>query len=128
MIFEDGLQLRDFIHVADVAQATALVIRDNAASGIYNVGSGNAISILDMAEALKRTLDSSIEPVILQEFRAGDIRHCYADIKKLQKIGFEPRVNFDDGIFGLVKWLQKQESTDEFDRAKADLTRRGLAI
>jgi dTDP-L-rhamnose 4-epimerase len=128
MIFEDGMQLRDFVHVTDVSQATVLALREETAAGIYNVGSGKAISIVEVAKVLNRTLGTSINPVILQEFRAGDIRHCYADIQKLQKIGYEPQVSFLDGISDLVSWLRQQKSVDEFDRVKADLTQRGLAI
>ena len=92
VIFEDGLQSRDFVHVSDIVQANLLVMEQDAADyGVFNVGSGRAVTILDVAEALIDHLGCDVEPEIVQQFRAGDIRHCFADISRLRGAGLPAR-------------------------------------
>jgi dTDP-L-rhamnose 4-epimerase len=128
MIFEDGHQVRDFVHVSDVAQAITLVIADERAQGVYNVGSGQPISILEVAKTLQKQMQSDIEPIVLGEYRVGDIRNCYADIGRLQALGYQPQVQFADGVAELAAWVQQQEADDTFDAMKTDLQKRGLTI
>ena len=128
MIFEDGNQKRDFIHVSDLVRANMLVMEHEEANGVYNIGSGQPITILDVANSIAAHLDSPLHAKVLQEYRIGDIRHCYADISKLKALGFEPQVDFESGVKELVSWVQKQESIDSFNLMKASLTKRGLTI
>src|SRR5690606_38798490 len=88
MIFEDGLQRRDFVHVHDVAQACQLALEKDAAAGeVFNVGSGCSYSVREIAEKAGKVLGKSgIEPEITGQYRVGDIRHCYADISKAQNV------------------------------------------
>ncbi len=128
LIFEDGLQSRDFIHVSDIVQANLLVMENEAADfQVFNVGTGRRLTILDVAHTLAHGLNLEIAPEIVGQFRAGDIRHCYADISKARDLlGFEPRVRFEDGRADLVNWVRQQESVDLVEQARAELDTRGL--
>ena len=94
--------------------------------GVFNVGTGRALTILDMAEALTRHLDGRVESEIGNEFRAGDIRHCFADISRIQELGYQPQVRFEDGIAEMVDWMRLQKATDGFEQARQELVIRGL--
>jgi dTDP-L-rhamnose 4-epimerase len=129
MIFEDGLQRRDFVHVTDVARACRLALENPAAAGhVINVGSGDSRTVQDVARTLARAMGrNNITPHITSKYRAGDIRHCFADITLARTLlGFEPRVSFEDGIAGLVEWLIGQIATDSVEQATEELSRRGL--
>lgn len=110
LIFEDGEQKRDFVHVSDVAKAFSLVLEsDNKIWDVFNVGSGNFYTCREIADLLAKHLNKKIEPEILNTYRMGDIRHCFADIKKIKKnFGFEPKKNLYTGIDELIEWTKKQ--------------------
>jgi dTDP-L-rhamnose 4-epimerase len=130
LIFEDGRQLRDFVHVSDIVQACLLAMEQPAADyGIFNVGSGSPLSVLDVADALARELGWSGGVEITHKFRAGDIRHCFADISRIQRqLGYAPRVQFEAGVGELVEWVSQQQSVcDSVAEATEQLTARGLA-
>lgn len=127
VIFEDGLQSRDFTYVSDIVQANLLAMnRDDMNYGTFNVGTGRAMTVLGVAQALIAHLGSSQQPEIAYKFRAGDIRHCYASISRLQAHGYRPEVCFEDGVARLVDWVTSQQSTDEFETARMMLASRGL--
>lgn len=128
-IFEDGEQRRDFVHVRDVARACRLALETPGAAGqAFNVGSGRSISIREVARHLAAAMGrNDIEAEITEEFRVGDIRHCFADIGLARQVlGYEPRVDFDSGLKELVEWLADQEAQDRVDQATDELKRRGL--
>ncbi len=128
LIFEDGLQSRDFIHVSDIVQGLALCIdHDEANYEAINLGTGRQLTILDMAQALIRDLRVNVTSQINNQFREGDIRHCYADISKARRLlGYQPKVKFEDGIGDLVEWVRRQSADDRVDAAAAELAARGL--
>jgi dTDP-L-rhamnose 4-epimerase len=127
VIFEDGLQSRDFTHVSDIVQANMLALeRHEMDYGVFNVGTGRPLTILDVAEALIEELGSLQRAEIVHSFRAGDIRHCYADISRIQSVGYRPSVRFEEGVTALVEWVREQSAGDTFERAREELTRRGL--
>ncbi|HEY3779367.1 MAG TPA: NAD-dependent epimerase/dehydratase family protein [Rhizomicrobium sp.] len=129
MIFEDGLQRRDFVHVSDVARACRLALESGRASGeTFNVGSGESRTILSIARALAHAMGrDDVMPHVTGKYRAGDIRHCFADISRAGEVlGFAPEMRFEDGIAKLVEWLKGQVATDSVDEATAELSRRGL--
>jgi dTDP-L-rhamnose 4-epimerase len=127
VIFEDGRQSRDLVHVSDIVQANLLAMkRDAMNDGAYNVGTGRSLSILDVADALIRYMDSDRVPEITHEFRAGDIRHCFADISRIQDQGYAPQVTFEEGVSELMGWVRSQTAVDTFDGARAELASRGL--
>ena len=128
VIYEDGAQRRDFIHVRDVARVCRLALeRDGADGRAVNVGSGRSTSVLEVAAALTQVLGKQIEPELTGKFRAGDIRHCFADVTLARNtLGFEAEVALEDGMAELARWLEGQVATDRFDEAAAELTERGL--
>jgi dTDP-L-rhamnose 4-epimerase len=129
LIFEDGLQSRDLIHVKDLVQANLLVLESSEADyQVFNVGTGKPTTILGIAELLLEHLDRpDLEPQIVEQFRAGDIRHCYADIARIQALGFTPRISLDEGIRDLIQWLPEQENVqDQVETAIRQLNHRGL--
>jgi dTDP-L-rhamnose 4-epimerase len=107
LIFEDGRQMRDFVHVLDVADAFAGVLEsDYRGWEACNVGSGQAVSVQEIAITLSRLLRKNIAPKILEQYRVGDIRHCFADIGKLERLfGVTPRRNFEQGMSELIDWV-----------------------
>lgn len=130
-IFEDGLQQRDFVHVADVARACVLALEEDEADGrVFNVGSGESHTVLDIAGRLGRLLGREhLVPEITGQYRVGDIRHCFADIAEAeQTLGYRPRVRLDDGLAELVDWLRDQTALDRFEAASEELARRGLRL
>lgn len=128
LVYEDGLQRRDFIHVNDVVQACLLVKeRDEANYGVFNVGTGRALTILEMASIIcERVGPPGLRPTVTGRFRKGDIRHCYADISRLSALGYSPRIGFEEGISDLAEWVRLQSAEDHLEQATAQLERRGL--
>lgn len=128
LIYEDGRQSRDFLHVSDVVQAVLLAIRKpDADYQALNVGTGRATAVNDVAVVLAKSLGQAIQPKILKTFRAGDIRHCVADITKItDRLGYRPQVSFEEGMARLTAWLCSQKPKDRTARAASQLTVRGL--
>ena len=130
VIFEDGLQSRDFVHVSDVVQACVLAMESPQADyEVFNVGTGRPITVRQVADALIEKLCPECEmvPEITGQFRQGDIRHCYADISKIQDyLGYRPQVQFEEGISELAQWVASQSAHDGFDDAQRELRDRRL--
>ena len=127
LVYEDGLQRRDFVSVYDVARACRLAL-ESEATGVVNVGSGRSVTVLEIARLLGDALDSDVEPVVTGKFRTGDIRHCFADVSAARELlGYEPQVELEDGIAELVDWLADQEADDRVEAAHGELEARGLA-
>lgn len=128
LVFEDGAQTRDFIDVRDVACCCELALTTDRADGqTVNVGTGMATSVMTVARVIADGLDRAIEPETVQQYRAGDIRHCYADIALAERLlGFRAEIPFERGMDDLLPWLEAQEARDEVDAAKAALLARGL--
>jgi dTDP-L-rhamnose 4-epimerase len=129
LVFEDGRQTRDFIDVRDVARCCSLALQHDGADGrTLNVGTGKPTSVLDVAQVIARGLGKDVEPEIVHQYRAGDIRHCYADTRLARELlGFEAEIAFDNGMDDLLAWLETQEASDTVDAAREALLARGLA-
>jgi len=130
LIFEDGLQKRDFVHVKDVARACRLALESSQADGeVINIGSGNQYTIAEIATALAQVMGKNIEPQLTSKYRVGDIRHCFADLGKARNLlGYEPRVRFDEGLKELSEWLEGQIAIDIVSKATEELASRGLTV
>jgi dTDP-L-rhamnose 4-epimerase len=128
LVFEDGLQRRDFVHVHDVARACLLALESNHSNDVFNVGSGQSRTIRSVAIDLARVMGRpTISPEITGKYRAGDIRHCFADISKSRALlGFEPRVAFEGGLDELAGYLTDQIAEDRAETANQELLSRGL--
>jgi dTDP-L-rhamnose 4-epimerase len=129
LVFEDGRQTRDFIDVRDIARCCVLALtRDGADGSAVNVGTGRPTSVLDVADVIASGLGKSLEPEVVNQYRAGDIRHCYADTSRAEKLlGFRAEIPFEVGMQDLLAWLETQEASDSVDAAREALVARGLA-
>ena len=96
LVFEDGKQMRDFVSIHDIVQANLLAMRRSTADGMaLNVASGEPVNVKEVASMLANALGVHIKPELTGKYRAGDIRHCIADISAARKyLGYEPRVSF----------------------------------
>jgi dTDP-L-rhamnose 4-epimerase len=131
VIFEDGLQQRDFVSVRDVARACRLALEQPQAEGqVINVGSGRHYSIRQLAERIAAVMGKQhIEPEITGKYRVGDVRHCFADIGLARRVlGYEPQVTLEEGLSELTEWLTGQAPVDRVDQARAELSARGLTV
>jgi dTDP-L-rhamnose 4-epimerase len=129
IIFEDGRQSRDFIHVSDIVRGILLALESDAPSGqAVNLGTGQQTTVAQVAQVIAEGLGVQIEPQIADRYRAGDIRHCFADTARARALlGFEAHVRFEDGMAALTQWLAGQEADDRVDAATHELAARGLA-
>ena len=128
LVFEDGAQIRDLVHVSDVIAATRAAMQAPGAPGrAFNVATGARIRILDLARSLAELIAPGLEPEITAQFRAGDIRHCYASVAAAREVlGFEAGVGLEQGLPELASWVASQTVSERGDRAVADLRARGL--
>src|SRR5688572_14710481 len=130
VVFEDGGQLRDFVSIHDVVACLVLMLETSGADYLpVNVGSGDTVTILDIATRLNRILGTSIEPQVTQQGRLFDIRHNTADITRAQSLlGFLPKVSLEDGFAELVEWAKTTPdvAADFFDNALDELKEKGL--
>jgi dTDP-L-rhamnose 4-epimerase len=130
LIYEDGLQRRDFVNVRDVARACSLALQSpNAPGNVLNIGSGTHHTIRDLAETIAFIMGKDIAPQISGKYRVGDIRHCFADITLARRLlGYQPVVSAEAGLLELVEWLKTQVAEDHVNRASAELASRGLTV
>ena len=128
LIFEDGMQMRDFVSVHDIVQANVLAMENSAGDGMaLNVGSGEPVTIRQVAAELGHALGVTAPAHITGKYRAGDIRHCFGDISAIRRLlGYQPKVQLRDGIHELVDWLQSQEASDHVEEAMERLNVHGL--
>jgi dTDP-L-rhamnose 4-epimerase len=128
LIFEDGQQMRDFVHISDIVQANLLAMERTEADGrALNVGSGEPVTISQVAAELARALGNEVVPEITGKYRAGDIRHCFSDISAIsQLLGYRPRIKLKQGIQELTDWLASQEADDHVEEAMQRLNVHGL--
>jgi dTDP-L-rhamnose 4-epimerase len=132
LVFEDGLQSRDFIHVSDIVRAIELTLEREDADGLaLNVGTGEQTSVLEVARTLAEAMELDIEPEVVNRFRHGDIRHCYADITAAREaLGYRPRVEFAEGMAELCTWIAEEapRAEDRVASSTSELEERGLVI
>jgi dTDP-L-rhamnose 4-epimerase len=128
LVFEDGRQSRDFVHVHDVADAVvASVEHDAGVSGAFNVCTGRPVTVAQVGEALARLLGVDLQPQIVGRYRAGDIRHCIGDPGRAREaLGFAARTTFDDGLCELMQWAAEQAADDRVEASFEELERQGL--
>ena len=129
LVFEDGEQRRDFVHVEDVARAFLLALDVPEAAGrVFNIGSGADVSINQVAQAMADAMGQpGRTPELVGKARSGDIRHCFADITLARDVlGYVPRRSFSDSLGELAEWVRRQQATDRVEHARRELETRGL--
>ena len=126
IVYEDGGQMRDLIYVEDVAQANLLVAYDPRADGqVFNIGTGQAAEIGQLAELLAAKLDKPVAPEFPGEFRPGEMRALISDGSRIGELGFQPRVRLEEGIGRYLDWVREQGAVAEyFGAAQRQLRRR----
>jgi dTDP-L-rhamnose 4-epimerase len=132
VVFEDGGQLRDFVSIHDVVDCLILMLEKSGADYLpVNIGSGETVTILEIARLLQRLLGSSIEPQVTHSGRQFDIRHNTADITRAREtLGFAPKVTLEQGFAELIDWAKSTPdvAVDFFDRALDELKEKGLLV
>ena len=128
-IFEDGKESRDFVYIQDVVDATILCTEmDEANNKIFNVGSGNPVSVINIADKLIKAYNSNTKFKITGKFRLGDIRHNYADLRYITStLGYEPKVSIDEGIQNFTRWVSSQKiQKDLHEISMQEMKKKGL--
>jgi dTDP-L-rhamnose 4-epimerase len=128
-VFEDGKESRDFVYVDDVVDATILgVEKEEANYEVFNVGLGKAIDVMTVSKALVNTYNSKSKIAVSGNYRLGDIRDNYADLAKIkEKLGFEPKVSFEEGIRLFTGWVDRQEvAEDKYEKSVDEMREKGL--
>ncbi len=128
-IFEDGKESRDFVYIDDVVEATVLGIEQQAANfEVFNVGYGVPIDVLSVAETLKSKYGSNTNIKITGNYRLGDIRTNYADLRKIQRLlGFKPKYDFVTGITKFTGWVDNQDiKDDQYEKSIQEMKAKGL--
>jgi dTDP-L-rhamnose 4-epimerase len=128
-IFEDGKETRDFVYIDDVVDATILGLeKEEANNEVFNVGTGVAINVLTVANELKKNYGIEVPVTISGNYRLGDIRHNYADLTKIKsKLGFEPKISFEEGLQEFTKWVNTQEiEEDQYQKSINEMKDKGL--
>jgi dTDP-L-rhamnose 4-epimerase len=128
VVFEDGRQSRDFVHVSDIVEGIVVALEPGRGDGrAINLGTGRPVTVVEVAETLVAQLGVDVEPDVRNRFRAGDIRHCAADISLARELlGYEPGVAFADGMRELAAWMAGRPAGDLIEEATAQLVSRGL--
>lgn len=128
-IFEDGKETRDFVYIEDITDAIVLsIFNDNANYEIFNVGSGERLDVLTIANVLKESYHSDVTIKVSGNYRLGDIKDNLADLTKIHDLlGYEPKVSFKEGISNFVDWVEKQEiEANQYDKAMEEMKQKGL--
>jgi dTDP-L-rhamnose 4-epimerase len=130
IIFEDGRQSRDFVHVSDIVEGICLALESDRAVGTaVNLGTGRATTVDEIARLLAQGLEVDVEPDRTGQYRAGDIRHCYADTTRAEDLlRFRARVPLEEGMSELVDWLAGRQAVDRVEAAARELAARGLTL
>jgi dTDP-L-rhamnose 4-epimerase len=125
--YEDGLQVRDYVYVGDVARANLLALEDPRADfQVYNVGGEHPVTVLEYAELLARKINARIAPEVPGLYRFGDTRHIVSDVSKLKALGWAPTKTVDAIAEEYVEWAASQSDLrDYYTEAQAGMLARG---
>jgi dTDP-L-rhamnose 4-epimerase len=128
VIYEDGLQLRDYVNVRDVARANVLAMEDERGNfQVFNVGGGRAITVRKFADIMLNEFGSRLAPQIPGEYRLGDTHHTVSDISRLKSLGWQPTMTVEENVAEYVRWIKEQRGTKEFlDEAEKQMRDQGV--
>jgi dTDP-L-rhamnose 4-epimerase len=110
---EDGQQLRDFVDVDDVARANVTAL-SGLPPGVYNVASGRAHTVIDLARTLLRAAERDLPPEVPGRYRVGDARHAVPDVSRLKAAGWEAQLGLEAMAKAYWHWLQAQPNLDTY--------------
>jgi dTDP-L-rhamnose 4-epimerase len=128
IVYEDGQQRRDFVFVEDVARAYAMALVNSGADGMaVNLGSGQSLSVKDIAVTLATAMKKNIPLELTGKYRDGDIRHCFADISLIkERLGWSPRHDFRSGVGTLLSWVLSQTAVKTIGDSHGEMKALGL--
>jgi dTDP-L-rhamnose 4-epimerase len=113
--YEDGLQIRDYVSVRDVAAANLLVLeRPEADYQVYNVGGDRRVTVREYAALLARKLGKAIEIRLPGEFRFGDTRHIVSDVSRLKALGWAPVTPLETVVDEYLAWATEQPNLRDY--------------
>ena len=129
LIYEDGNQQRDFIHVKDLVRGKLILLdHPDAKYCVYNIGTGKPTSIVELAKTLIDLYGKDFQPNVIRKFRNGDIRHCYADVSRIASLGYRADLSLKEGLHDLVVWGESQSAESRVDQAHRQLIEKGLVV
>jgi len=130
VIYEDGLQTRDFVHIQDVVSANMLVFENDAADGrAFNVGSGRPTSVREYAELVRKKVGNEVESRVPGEYRTGDNRHSVSSISKLQALGWTPKHGLSNILDDFLHWIQQNGGVpDQVQDAYSHMKQAGVVL
>lgn len=115
VVYEDGLQTRDFTFVEDIARANLLVMDDDRADGrVFNVGRGEPVTVIELLERLAAAYDLPPSYTVPGEFRPGDVRHLVHDATSVRALGWKPQTSLADGLATVAEWIRSQGAVREY--------------
>jgi dTDP-L-rhamnose 4-epimerase len=128
VIFEDGKQLRDYIHISDVVMANLLVLDDSRADGqAFNVGSGRPTTVLEYARVLTQRMKAQVSPETPGAYRVGDVRHTVSSVAKLESLGWKTTKGLEEIFDDYLAWLEEaSDRNDYFTPALEAMQRTGV--
>ncbi|MBI3670328.1 MAG: NAD-dependent epimerase/dehydratase family protein [Acidobacteria bacterium] len=128
VIYEDGLQRRDYVHIDDVVRAHLLVLEDSRADyEAFNVGTGKPVTVLEYARILAKTMRVAIEPLIPGIYRRGDGRHTVSSIDKISRVGWKPVKGLEEIFADYLAWLDTVgDAGDYFTPAFEQMKQNGV--
>jgi dTDP-L-rhamnose 4-epimerase len=126
--YEDGAQLRDYVNVSDVARANVLALENPRADfGVFNVGGGRAVTVLEFARIMLREFGSDLKPLVPGEFRLGDTRHTISDNSRMNHLGWQPQIPVEQSVHEYVEWMRDQTGTAEYlEEAESVMREQGV--
>jgi dTDP-L-rhamnose 4-epimerase len=130
IIYEDGKQTRDFVHIEDVVNANMLVLEKNAADGqAYNVGSGRATSVMEYAKLVRDKVGNELEFRIPAEYRTGDNRNSVSSISKLEALGWRPKHSLSEILDDFLEWIERSGGVPkQIDDAYSRMKQAGVVL
>jgi dTDP-L-rhamnose 4-epimerase len=129
-LYEDGLESRDFIHIDDIVAGLVAALEADVPEGLaINLGAGQPTTVAELADALVAASGHKVPITVTGQYRVGDIRHCFADIRRAKEyLGVVPRVSLAAGLTRFCAWAESQPVfEDGSGKALAELRARNLA-
>jgi dTDP-L-rhamnose 4-epimerase len=136
LVFEDGKQLKDCVHVSDVVAVNMRALETDAGDyEVFNIGGGRAISVMEIAETMCKMAVNPFTPLLSGQYRVSDARHGWSDNSRAMAcLGWAPRMSFDSGVADLMQWLNELPRTEidgaveTFDRVEREAEAKGLVV
>ncbi len=111
LIFGDGTQTMDFVHVHDIARANILAAKSSVSDDVFNVASGTETSLKEVAQQLLRIMGSPLQPEHREERKVNPVPRRLADTRRAKALlGFEATTSFEQGLRGLVEWWRQERA------------------